>query len=50
MMRSELPDFTEITDDKKRIAIEYSLPKWLVDHWVTHLGLEKTEEIAIFLR
>ncbi len=46
MMRSELPDFTEITDDKKRIAIEYSLPKWLVDHWVTHFGLEKTEEIA----
>lgn len=46
MMRSELPDFTEITDDNKRIAIEYSLPKWLVDHWVTHLGLEKTEEIA----
>lgn len=46
VMRSELPDFTEITDDKKRIAIEYSLPKWLVDHWVTHLGLEKTEEIA----
>ncbi|WP_231851560.1 16S rRNA (cytosine(967)-C(5))-methyltransferase RsmB [Staphylococcus xylosus] len=46
MMRSELPDLTEITDDKKRIAIEYSLPKWLVDHWVTHLGLEKTEEIA----
>lgn len=46
MMRSELPDFTEITDDKKRIAIKYSLPKWLVDHWVTHLGLEKTEEIA----
>ncbi|MBU6132697.1 16S rRNA (cytosine(967)-C(5))-methyltransferase RsmB [Staphylococcus xylosus] len=46
MMRSELPDFTEITDDKKRIAIEYSLPKWLVNHWVTHLGLEKTEEIA----
>lgn len=46
MMRSELPDFTEITDNKKRIAIEYSLPKWLVDHWVTHFGLEKTEEIA----
>lgn len=46
MMRSELPDFTEITDDKKRIAIEYCLPKWLVDHWVTHFGLEKTEEIA----
>lgn len=46
IMRSDLPDFTEITDDKKRIAIEYSLPKWLVDHWSTHFGIEKTEAIA----
>ncbi|PNZ58335.1 16S rRNA (cytosine(967)-C(5))-methyltransferase RsmB [Staphylococcus casei] len=46
IMRSELPDFTEITDDKKRIAIEYSLPKWLVDHWATHFGIEQTEAIA----
>ncbi|MDW4066410.1 16S rRNA (cytosine(967)-C(5))-methyltransferase RsmB [Staphylococcus saprophyticus] len=46
IMRSDLPDFTEITDDKKRIAIEYSLPKWLVDHWTTHFGIEKTETIA----
>ncbi|WP_436860703.1 16S rRNA (cytosine(967)-C(5))-methyltransferase RsmB [Staphylococcus caeli] len=46
IMRSELPDFTEITDDKKRIAIEYSLPKWLVDHWTTHFGVETTEAIA----
>ncbi|PHK50689.1 16S rRNA (cytosine(967)-C(5))-methyltransferase [Staphylococcus edaphicus] len=46
VMRSDMPDFTEITDDKKRIAIEYSLPKWLVDHWTTHFGIEKTEMIA----
>jgi 16S rRNA (cytosine967-C5)-methyltransferase len=46
IMRSELPKFEEITDAKKRIAIQYSLPKWLVDHWATHFGLEKTEEIA----
>lgn len=46
IMRSDLQDFTEITDDKKRIAIEYSLPKWLVDHWTTHFGIEKTETIA----
>ena len=39
LMRSELPNFNEITDDKKRIAIQYSLPKWLVDHWVTHFGI-----------
>lgn len=31
---------------KKRIAIQYSLPKWIVDHWVTHFGVEKTENIA----
>ncbi|MEP9851717.1 16S rRNA (cytosine(967)-C(5))-methyltransferase RsmB [Staphylococcus aureus] len=46
IMRSELPDFTEITDEKKRIAIEYSLPKWIVDHWTTHFGIEKAETIA----
>lgn len=46
IMRSELPDINDIQDDKKRIAIQYSLPKWLVDHWVTHYGLEQTETIA----
>lgn len=46
MMRSELPQFDEISDAKKRIAIQYSLPKWLVDHWATHFGIDKTEEIA----
>lgn len=46
LMRSELPNFNEISDDKKRIAIQYSLPKWLVDHWVTHFGIEETEAIA----
>lgn len=46
IMRSELPDFSEITDDKKRIALQYSLPKWLVDHWVTHHDIPQTETIA----
>ena len=46
LMRSELPNFNEISDDKKRIAIQYSLTKWLVDHWVTHFGIEETEAIA----
>ncbi|MCD8859067.1 16S rRNA (cytosine(967)-C(5))-methyltransferase RsmB [Staphylococcus gallinarum] len=46
VMRSELPDFSEIADDKKRIALQYSLPKWLVYHWTTHFGIEKTEAIA----
>ncbi|CDR24238.1 16S rRNA (cytosine(967)-C(5))-methyltransferase RsmB [Staphylococcus schweitzeri] len=45
IMRSELPDYNEITDPKKRMAIEYSMPKWIVDHWVTHYGLGETESI-----
>ncbi len=45
MMRSDLPDFNEIADPKKRMAIEYSMPKWIIDHWATHYGLEKTETI-----
>lgn len=46
VMRNELPKFDAITDNKKRIAVQYSLPKWLVDHWATHFGIEQTEEIA----
>ncbi|MBL7573028.1 16S rRNA (cytosine(967)-C(5))-methyltransferase RsmB [Staphylococcus saccharolyticus] len=46
VMRSELPRFSDISDDKKRIAIQYSLPKWIVDHWATHYGIETTESIA----
>ncbi|MCD8914617.1 16S rRNA (cytosine(967)-C(5))-methyltransferase RsmB [Staphylococcus simulans] len=46
MMRSVLPDPSEIKDDQQRFAIEYSLPKWIVKHWVTHHGLETTEAIA----
>ncbi|CAI3010920.1 TPA: 16S rRNA (cytosine(967)-C(5))-methyltransferase RsmB [Staphylococcus aureus] len=45
MMRSDLPDFNEIADPKKRMAIEYSMPKWIIDHWATHYGLEETETI-----
>ncbi|MEJ7174351.1 16S rRNA (cytosine(967)-C(5))-methyltransferase RsmB [Staphylococcus caprae] len=46
IMRNELPQFDEIKDDKKRIAIEYSIPKWIVDYWVTHHGIETTEAMA----
>lgn len=46
VMRTELPSFEDIDDIKKRIAIQYSLPKWIVDHWGTHFGVEKTENIA----
>ena len=44
VMRTELPSFEDI-DDTKRIAIQYSLPKWIVDHWVTHFGVEKLKTL-----
>ena len=46
MMRSDLPNPADIENDQQRIAIMYSLPKWIVKHWVTHFGLETTEAIA----
>ncbi|PTJ21570.1 16S rRNA (cytosine(967)-C(5))-methyltransferase RsmB [Staphylococcus simulans] len=46
MMRSDLPNPANIENDQQRIAIMYSLPKWIVKHWVTHFGLETTEAIA----
>ena len=44
MMRSDLPDFNKIADPKKN-GNEYSMPKWIIDHWATHYGLEGTETI-----
>ncbi|CAM3047953.1 16S rRNA (cytosine(967)-C(5))-methyltransferase RsmB [Staphylococcus argensis] len=44
--RSELPDPMEIQDPKRRLSISYSLPMWLIKHWITHHGFEETERIA----
>ena len=45
-MRSDLPNVDDITDEKKRMSIAYSLPKWIVDHWVTHYGPAQTHRIG----
>ena len=29
--------------------MQYSLPKWLVDHWTTHFGIEKQKRFASYL-
>lgn len=44
--RSELRDFTEIKDDLKRLSVETSTPLWLIKHWNTHFGYEKTRAMA----
>ncbi|KMR69509.1 hypothetical protein EY01_14860, partial [Staphylococcus aureus] len=50
MMRRDVTDFNEIGVTKKRMAMEYSMLKWIIDHWARHYGLEETERIlASFL-
>ncbi len=36
----------DIKDPGKRISIEESHPKWMVDRWIGEFGLEFTEELA----
>lgn len=44
--RSELPDPMKIQDPKRRLSISYSLPMWVIEHWITQYGFEETERIA----
>ncbi|MBM7544671.1 16S rRNA (cytosine(967)-C(5))-methyltransferase RsmB [Periweissella beninensis] len=44
--RQGVPATSAITNDLDRLAIEASLPKWLVDELVAQIGLEKTQKIA----
>lgn len=46
IFRSELPTLDSIKNEKQRMAIEYSMPKWIIEHWITHYGVETTREIA----
>lgn len=46
IFRSELPNLDEIKNINQRMSIEYSIPKWIIDHWVTHYGVDKTKSIA----
>lgn len=45
MMCSDLFDFNEIVDFKKRMVIEYSMLKWIIDYWVIYFGFEEIEII-----
>lgn len=36
----------KIKEDSKRISIQYSHPKWLVDKWINEYGVEFTEELS----
>lgn len=46
IFRSELPQIDSIRNDKQRMSVEYSMPKWIIEHWITHYGVETTREIA----
>ena len=32
IFRSELPSLESIKNDKQRMAVEYSIPKWIIEH------------------
>lgn len=46
IFRSELPSLESIKNDKQRMAVEYSIPKWIIEHWITHYGVETTRKMA----
>ena len=35
-----------IKNEKQRMTIEYSIPRWIIEHWITHYGIETTHKIA----
>lgn len=41
-----LRDIERIKNKEERLSIRYSLPTWIVRHWLTHFGEETTEAIA----
>lgn len=46
VQRKGLKNFSSISDDIERIAIEKSHPQWLVKRWVDQFGLQETEAMC----
>ena len=43
--RQGLSDFSELTDLKQRLSIQYSMPEWLVESFLNDYGQERTEAL-----
>ncbi|MCS4486214.1 16S rRNA (cytosine(967)-C(5))-methyltransferase RsmB [Staphylococcus americanisciuri] len=41
-----LRDIEAIKNKEERLSICYSLPTWIIHHWITHFGEETTEAMA----
>lgn len=46
LQRHDRRPYTEIDNPTSRIAIQYSLPNWMVELFIEELGLEETEKLA----
>ena len=46
IFKSDLPTLETIKNEKQRMTIEYSIPRWIIEHWITHYGIETTHKIA----
>lgn len=43
--RKGLSDFSELTDLKERLSVQYSMPEWLVESFLNDYGQERTEAL-----
>ncbi len=45
VQREGVPSFEKVTNQTKRLAFEYSFPKWMVRRWLATYGEEETREM-----
>ncbi|MDN4073492.1 16S rRNA (cytosine(967)-C(5))-methyltransferase RsmB [Fictibacillus terranigra] len=46
IQREGTADLSSISEDGKRLALQYSMPEWLVKRWIKQYGLENTEKMS----
>lgn len=49
VQRQGVSDLSEIKDPLERLSIEISMPRWLVEKFVTNIGLEATRALGLSL-
>ncbi|SFD86531.1 16S rRNA (cytosine967-C5)-methyltransferase [Bacillus sp. OV194] len=46
IQREGTADLSELTHDEERLALQYSMPEWLVQRWITQYGLDNAEKMC----
>lgn len=45
----DLPNIDDISNSTQQLSVRYSIPVWIIEHWLTHYGYDKTEQIAQYM-